>query len=173
MESPGYYSQPITTIDESATINQLIKQTKNQQPTTPRRNISNPRPRYPISEKHLAIGVIVFLQQKFACQKNCSCVLPDCQRPQLDAKGYNHPAVVLDIRDDRSNGGELTALCCTVCQPRPNSTSAQNSIFGRSQQTHNRTQKKGPATLPLPISQKEKGITNHRPKRSNRSLPRT
>lgn len=46
----------------------------------------------------------------------------DCQRPRLDDRGYNHPAVVLDLRDDRPTGGELTALCCILSQPHSNPT---------------------------------------------------
>ncbi|KAE9373788.1 hypothetical protein N431DRAFT_466057 [Stipitochalara longipes BDJ] len=130
---PMYYSPQTTAIDEAATIKQLerqfLRETQRQQSTSPRsklprspkRKASNPNLGMSLCENHLAIGMIVFVPSKMAGQKNCSCVLPDCQRRSLDDGGYSHPAVVLDIQDNRAKGGELTALCCIIsANPQPN-----------------------------------------------------
>jgi len=115
-----YYPQQLfqTAMDQRAIIQQLqsdfLYEIKKQQPTSPRRKLSNPNLGGSFSETHLAIGAIVFIQPKFPDTKNCNCILPDCPRRPLGDRGYNHPAVVLDILDHRQNGEELTALCCTV-----------------------------------------------------------
>jgi hypothetical protein len=123
----GYYCQPtinaIDEIDEIATLKQQFrrqvqqlkypKQNQVQRPAfLPRRN-SNPITRGPLPESHFAIGSVVFIPSKEPSEKNCICVIPNCQRRHLDDRGYNHPAVVLDIQDERPIG-ELTALCCIV-----------------------------------------------------------
>jgi hypothetical protein len=130
MATLGYYPQPtINAIDEIAALKQQfrrqVQQTKQpkqnhvQRPASPPRRNSNPITRGHLSESHLAISSIVFVPSKDPSKKNCACVIPNCQRRHLDDKGYNHPAVVLDIRDERSIGGELTALCCIVSHPVP------------------------------------------------------
>jgi hypothetical protein len=130
MATLGYYPQPtINAIDEIAALKQQFwrqvqqpkqpKQNHVQRSASPPRRNSNPITRGLLLESHLAIGSIIFVLSKDPSKKNCTCVIPNCQRRHLDDKGYNHPAVVLDIQDERSIGGELTALCCIVSHPVP------------------------------------------------------
>jgi hypothetical protein len=122
MGSFGYYSQSTATTIDSITSFKRQFWRQAQQPkqyTFRQRTASPPRKcldptRGHLSEDHLAIGMVVFLPPKNPNRDNCTCILPNCQRRQLLDKGYNHPALVLGIRDNRKSGGELTALCCIV-----------------------------------------------------------
>jgi hypothetical protein len=122
MGSFGYYSQSTTTTIDSITslkrqfwrqAQQPKQYTYRQRTASPLRKCLDPT-RGHLSEDHLAIGMVVFLPPKNPNRENCTCILPNCQRRQLLDKGYNHPALVLGIRDNRKSGGELTALCCIV-----------------------------------------------------------
>ena len=153
-----YYPQPIVD-DTAATIKQLKRQFFNQiqtprsitlQSTSPalhKQNASGSNLKRPLSEERLAIGMIVFVQPKSEDERNCRCILPDCQRRKLEVKGYNHPAVVLNIQDNCPDGGELSALCCIVRLSILASLSGHGLNFGRFQQTRSPIQKKGRATL--------------------------
>jgi len=122
-----YHPPQATAVDNAAaTIEQLKREFFNEtqtprsitpqskSPKSPKRKPSIPNIKNHLSEDHLAIGMIVFVQPKSDHQENCKCVLPDCQRRKLDARGHNHPAVILDVQDNRLDGGELIALCCIV-----------------------------------------------------------
>jgi hypothetical protein len=158
MGSFGYYPQSTPTAFDSITLlkqqfwrqAQQPKQSKFRQRTaSPPRKCLDPTKGH-LSEDHLAIGMVVFLPPKNTNRENCTCILPNCQHRQLLDKAYNHPALVLGIRDDRQSGGELTALCCIVRHTCFFSHLVQTLILGRSRETQNPSPTNQPANSLLP-----------------------
>jgi hypothetical protein len=71
--------------------------------------------RIPVSDNSIAIGSIVFLPARKSGSINT--IQPSCNH-KLNDGGYNHPAIITHMWDERPNGGELMTLCCMV-SPNP------------------------------------------------------
>jgi hypothetical protein len=172
MATLGYRPQPAINTTSNTSHTKTCRQQSQQysasqrhRSASPPQRQSNPVVRGHISESNIAIGTIVYLAPKNPDQESCTCVLPNCRRRTLADAGYDHPTVVLNIWDKRPIGGEIMTLCCTVRQPQPDLSTVQTLNLGRCPPTHNRSDPKHLASLPLPDSRKE--IRQHR------SPPRT
>ncbi len=162
MGSFRYYPQSTTTTIDSFTslkqqfwrqAKQLKQNTLRQRTASPPRKCLDPTKGH-LSEDHLAIGMVIFLPPRNPNREKCTCILPNFQHRQLLDKGYNHPALVLGIRDDCQSGGELTALCCTVSHTCFFSHLVQTLILGRSQETQSPSPTNQPENSLLPKSRR-------------------
>lgn len=82
------------------------------QPTPSDRNSARPR----VQAKDLCVGCIIWLPPKDSLNSVVTCVCAKCAVPEeLEAAGYNHPVVVLRIRQKPQSTTVGDLVCDIAC----------------------------------------------------------
>ncbi|KAF8855502.1 hypothetical protein BDZ45DRAFT_692541 [Acephala macrosclerotiorum] len=103
-------------------------------PLVPPSSGNNGRSR--VEAKDLCVGCIVWLPSRAESNEDIKCNKQNCCNAELETGGYEHPVVVLSIRQKRSSHIRGDLVCTVACVTTFSSTSLSTYIIKRPRMRH-------------------------------------